>query len=153
MALIAAVGTMLVVVIALGVGFGLRSARHEGSKTPPTEAKAPPVAGETRVPAAAGLDGLDLAQSIAGTYRGRVIADSMGPSRDDVSITITRIDERRVRITSPYGRIGTREIELSRVGATVTAAGTAAVLMVDPAARPTPITFDMAGFAYRGERR
>ena len=48
-------------------------------------------------PAAAAVD---LANRVAGRYAGDIIADSQGPSRQGVVLTIDRIDARTVRITS-----------------------------------------------------
>lgn len=46
-----------------------------------------------------------LADLVAGVYHGDVIADAAGSSMSDVTVTITKLTNRRVRITSDYDRL------------------------------------------------
>lgn len=64
-----------------------------------------------------------LATLVSGDYAGQVIADSKGSSRSDISVTVTQLGPNRVRVTSPYARIGTTDIEVTRVGNQVLNAG------------------------------
>src|SRR5262249_44720341 len=59
---------------------------------------------------------VDLADLASGVYYGGVVSDAKGSSRSDVTVTVTKVSPRRVRITSDYERLGTVEVELTRVG-------------------------------------
>jgi hypothetical protein len=61
----------------------------------------------------------ELADLVAGVYHGDVIADAEGSSMSDVTVTITKLTNRKVRITSDYDRLGTVEVDLRRVGSTI----------------------------------
>ena len=47
----------------------------------------------------------DLADRVAGTYKGAVISDARGSSRDNVTITVTRVGANKVEVKSGYARI------------------------------------------------
>jgi len=55
---------------------------------------------------------LDLADIAQGVYAGDVISDSRGASKSDVSLTVTRIDVDKVRITSDYARLPSIDVPL-----------------------------------------
>jgi hypothetical protein len=57
-----------------------------------------------------------LADIAVGHYYGDVIADSKGSSRSDISVTINKIDQFTVQVTSDYNRIGSTAVTLTRVG-------------------------------------
>src|SRR5262249_47261793 len=52
----------------------------------------------------------------AGTYLGNIHSDSKGSSQSDVFVTVTRIDRTKVRVASDNQRIGTFEVDLTRIG-------------------------------------
>lgn len=56
----------------------------------------------------------DLGDVAEGRYFGDVISDSKGSSRNDVTLTVTRIGVNRVRITSDYARLSVVEVALQR---------------------------------------
>jgi hypothetical protein len=58
----------------------------------------------------------ELADLVVGTYLGNITSDSKGSSRSDVLVTVTRIDRTKVRVTSDNQRIGTLEVDLTRIG-------------------------------------
>lgn len=55
----------------------------------------------------------DLADASEGTYVGDVISDSKGPSKSDVTLTIARIGQNRVRVSSDYPRLPVVEVALT----------------------------------------
>jgi TIR domain len=61
----------------------------------------------------------DLADSAVGEFFGAVISDSKGSSRSHITVVVEKIGPSRVRASSPYGRIGTVEVELSQSGQAV----------------------------------
>jgi len=95
----------------------------------------------------------ELADAVVGTYYGGVIADSKGPSRSDVTVTITKVGPRRVRVTSDYERLGTVEVELTRSGQSILSAGGDALLVVDVEKSPPHLGYNPGGVAYAGEKQ
>ncbi|MER8777025.1 toll/interleukin-1 receptor domain-containing protein [Mesorhizobium sp. M0977] len=94
-----------------------------------------------------------LAEIATGSYVGDVIADSKGDSRSDVALTISMLDQRRVRVTSDYERIGTVDIELTRIGNKIMSAGGDTPFILDLDQNPPSLVFDPHGeLAYRGNR-
>jgi len=70
-----------------------------------------PSAGQKR-----GVEGSELADLVVGTYRGSINSDAKGSSRKDVLVTVTRVGRTKVRVTSDNQRIGTFEVDLTRIG-------------------------------------
>lgn len=95
---------------------------------------------------APGVAEQSLAARIAGVYIGHVISDSKGSSQSDVSVTVSVVDGRSVRLSSDYARIPVVEIPLSRAGD-----------FVISAAGDTPLTVDLTkgapqlGYSPHGE--
>ena len=56
----------------------------------------------------------DLADVAQGTYFGDVISDSQGSSQSGVTVTVARIGNNQVRITSDYARLPTVEVSLTQ---------------------------------------
>jgi hypothetical protein len=66
---------------------------------------------------------VELADLASGVYYGKVVSDAKGSSRSDVTVTVTKVSPRRVRITSDYQRLDTVEVELTRVGEGIQSVG------------------------------
>jgi len=78
----------------------------------------------------------DLGDVAQGTYVGDVISDPTGASKNDVTLTATRIGVNRVQITSDYARLPTVEVPLtSAMDKSVQARGTTTFLL-DRSKRP-----------------
>lgn len=107
---------------------------------------------ETRdFPASTPVDRTPVADLVAGTYYGAVIADSQGSSRNGVTVTLSKVDAWTVRVTSDYARIQPMEITIDRIGDTVVQAGgnTAFYLRLDR--EPVDLQFSPVGdFNYAG---
>lgn len=56
-------------------------------------------------PKAAPARKADLADQVAGTYKGAVASDARGSSRDDVTITVARTGPNKVEVKPDYPRI------------------------------------------------
>jgi len=95
----------------------------------------------------------DLADTVAGTYYGAVVADSKGSSRSDVTVTIAKVNRRRVRVTSDYERLGTVEVELTEAGHSILSAGGDVVLSLDLGKSPPHLDFNPGGVAYAGQKQ
>jgi hypothetical protein len=92
-----------------------------------------------------------LSDAVAGTYVGDVIADSKGGSRANVAVIVSRLGPNAVRISSSYGRIGTVDVELTRIDKKVLNATGETPFIVDLAATPLTLTVDPRGeLAFRG---
>jgi TIR domain-containing protein len=97
---------------------------------------------------------VELADLVAGTYDGDVVADSKGPSRSDVTVTIARVNKRRVRITSDYDRLGTLEVDLTRVGNTIQCLDCSSLLALDLDKDPPVLAYNpKLELAYVGQKR
>jgi len=83
-----------------------------------------------------------LAASVVGTYMGDVVADSKGSSRRQVVVSVTPLDDGKVRIASSYERIGSVDVELQQVGDTITNTGAEHVLRVLLSAKPRAIEWN-----------
>ncbi|MBK1716979.1 hypothetical protein CKO27_04800 [Thiocystis violacea] len=78
----------------------------------------------------------DLADVAQGTYGGDVTSDSKGSSRSDVTLTVTRIGENRVRITSDYARLPRVEVPLTQAMETILNASGSTVFVLERSKRP-----------------
>jgi hypothetical protein len=97
---------------------------------------------------------VELADLVAGTYHGNVVSDLKGSSRSDVTVTIARVNERRVRITSDYGRLGTVEVDLTRAGSTVQGSGGGPSLLLELEKNPPRLSYNPDGdVAYDGQKQ
>lgn len=147
-------------VVVLGVGLyavGSGPSSPEPGPAPAVELP-PPTAAEAAAaaaPAAAASAAVtpSLADLVVGTYRGDVIADSQGPSRSDIEVTIARIDRTTVRVSSDYRRIQPVEVNLTRNGNQIFAADGNSPFIVDLDRSPPTLVFDpRSELAYRGTR-
>jgi hypothetical protein len=129
--------------------------RYEHADDPPPNSTSPEVprdSATTIVPQPAGLP--SLADQVVGRYYGDVIADSTGPSRSDVSVTVTKLERLKVRVTSDYAKIGSHDIELTRVGDSVTNLAGETLFTVDTSKRPHTIGLNpRMALAYTGVKQ
>lgn len=96
----------------------------------------------------------ELAPLVAGRYHGDVIADSKGPSRKDVWVTVEPTGPDTVRVTSAFARLDGIDVRLSRNGNTVYNADGDTPFLVDLDRQPPSLIFDpRSELAYRGTRR
>ena len=95
----------------------------------------------------------ELADSVVGTYYGDVVSDSQGSSQSDVTVAVTKVGKRRVKVTSDYARLGTVEVDLTKTGSTVISSSSAVVLSIDLAERPPSVSFNPGEVAYYGRKR
>jgi hypothetical protein len=97
--------------------------------------------------------GVDLADLVAGVYHGDVVSDAKGSSVSDVTLTITKLSQRKVRVSSDYKRLGVAEIELNRVGNTIQSIGGRSLLLLEMDKNPPRLSFNPDGnVAYVGQR-
>ncbi|WP_332741858.1 toll/interleukin-1 receptor domain-containing protein [Hydrogenophaga sp.] len=127
---------------------------REAVAVPPPTVQSPVANPPATASAPAAADAPGLADLVVGTYSGDVIADSQGPSRSDVEVTITRIDRATVRVSSDYRRIEAVEVNLTRNGNQIFAADGSTPFIVDLDRSPPTLVFDpRSELAYRGTRR
>lgn len=132
------------------------SISNEAEKPRVTEQ--PSISDEAEKPGATGPVGIagesvEIADVIAGTYYGDVVADSQGSSRTDVTVTITRVGTRKVRITSDYGRLGDAEMELTKDGNVIHGSGGESILSLDMDQTPPRLGYNPGGVSYVGQKR
>lgn len=94
-----------------------------------------------------------LADSIVGTYYGNVVSDTQGGSQSDVTVTVTRVGARRVKVSSDYARLGTVEVDLTKSGSVVLSSSSAIVLSLNLDERPPSLNYNPGGIAYSGKKR
>jgi hypothetical protein len=95
----------------------------------------------------------ELADSVAGTYYGDVVSDSQGGSQSDVTVAVTKVGTRRVKVTSDYARLGTVEVDLTKTGSTILSSSGAVMLSINLAERPPRLSYNPGGVAYSGKKR
>lgn len=141
--------------IAVAVGLGVYSIGRWPTTTPTPVPQSEHSAASMPLQSKKPLDAVTgLADLVIGTYYGNVIADSKGSSRSDIVVTITKIDRSTVRVTSDYHRIGTADVELTRIGNKIFNAGGSGTLILDLDRNPPNLSFDPRGeLAYRGNKQ
>jgi hypothetical protein len=98
--------------------------------------------------------GAGPADVVIGTYFGNVIADSKGPSRSDIVVTITKLDRFTVRVTSDYHRLGTVDVTLTRAGNSILNAGGDSVFLLALDKNPPTLEFNPhMELAYSGTKQ
>jgi hypothetical protein len=95
----------------------------------------------------------ELADSVVGTYYGDVVSDSQGSSQSDVTVTVTKVGARRVKVTSDYARLGTVEVDLTKTGSIILSSSSAIVLSLNLDERPSSLSYNPGGIAYYGKKR
>jgi hypothetical protein len=95
----------------------------------------------------------DLADLASGVYRGEITADAKGSSSSDVTVTVTRVSPRRVRISSDHGRLDTVEVELTRVGDGIQSMGADTSFHLEMSKDPPALFYSPHGdVAYNGHK-
>lgn len=94
-----------------------------------------------------------VADAAVGTYHGDVISDSQGSSQTDVTVTITKLDKRTVRVTSDYRRLGAADVEITGSGDLIMSKGADVVLLLDLKESTPRLEYNPGGVAYVGRRR
>ena len=96
---------------------------------------------------------VDLADLASGVYYGGVISDAKGSSRSDVTVRVTKVSPRRVRITSDYERLATVEVELTRVGDGIQGVGGDTTFLLELEKQPPALSYNPHGdIAYSGHK-
>jgi hypothetical protein len=96
----------------------------------------------------------ELANLVTGTYLGDIISDSKGSSRSDVIVAIQRLDRTKVRIRSNNQRIGTFEVDLTRIGDNLYNAGGDSVFIAYPSKNPPELALTARGeVSYTGKKQ
>ena len=144
------------------------ASRTTGEKSPgtfastgSTEADAPAPQSESQpkpapqsAPQPTPVDETPLSTLAAGTYFGRVTSDSQGPSRSNITVILTPLGDNAVRLTSPYARIETLDIELTRIGDKLYHSGGDTVLILDLTVEPPQLAVNPHNsLAYVGIKR
>jgi len=103
-------------------------------------------------PKAAPAHKADLADRVAGTYKGAVASDARGSSRDNVTITVTRTGPNKVEIKSDYPRIPTVTIPLEKAMDAILAASGPSVFLLDTVRSPDRLDLTIDDASWSGNR-
>lgn len=103
-------------------------------------------------PKAAPARQADLADRVAGTYRGAVVSDARGSSRENVTITVTRTGPNRVEVKSDYPRIPTVTIALEKAMDAILAASGPSVFLLDTVRSPDRLDLTIDDASWSGTR-
>ncbi|WP_325539150.1 hypothetical protein [Sphingopyxis sp.] len=94
----------------------------------------------------------DLADRVAGTYKGDVASDARGSSRNNVTITVTRTGPNSVEIRSDYPRIPTVAIPLEKAMDAILAASGPYVFLLDTVRSPDRLDLTIDDASWSGTR-
>jgi len=94
--------------------------------------------------------GNQLSDVVAGTYFGGVVSDSRGHSQSDVTVTVTKLGARRVRVSADYDRMATVDVDLRRAMDSILNAGGSTSFMFERNGR-LELSYD--GLSYDGRKR
>lgn len=94
----------------------------------------------------------DLADRVAGTYKGDVISDARGSSRNNVTITVTRTGPNKIEIKSDYPRIPTVTIPLEKAMDAILAASGPHVFLLDMVRSPDRLDLTIDDASWSGNR-
>jgi hypothetical protein len=94
----------------------------------------------------------DLADRVAGTYKGAVASDARGSSRDNVTITVARVGPNKVEIKSDYPRIPTVTIPLEKAMDAILAASGPYVFVLDTVRTPDRLDLSIDDASWYGTR-
>jgi len=104
------------------------------------------------LPKAAPTRKADLADRVAGTYKGAVASDARGSSRDNVTIIVTRTGPNKVEIKSDYPRIPTVTIALEKAMDAILAASGPSVFLLDTVRSPDRLDLTIDDASWSGNR-
>ena len=94
----------------------------------------------------------DLADRVAGTYKGDVISDARGSSKSGVTITVTRVGPNKVEVKSSYARIPTVTIPLEKAMDAILAASGPYVFLIDTVRSPDRLDLTIDDASWSGNR-
>lgn len=94
----------------------------------------------------------DLADRVAGTYKGDIISDARGSSKSGVTITVTRTGPNKVEIKSSHPRIPTVTIPLEKAMDAILAAGGPYVFLLDTVRSPEKLDLSIDDASWSGNR-
>ncbi|AJA10336.1 Putative secreted protein [Sphingopyxis fribergensis] len=103
-------------------------------------------------PKAAPAHKADLADRVAGTYKGDVISDARGSSRNNVTITVTRTGPNKVEVKSDYPRIPAVTIPLEKAMDAILAASGPSVFLLDTVRSPDRLDLTIDDASWSGTR-
>ena len=94
----------------------------------------------------------DLADRVAGTFKGDVISDARGSSKSGVTITVTRVGPNKVEVKSSYARIPTVTIPLEKAMDAILAASGPYVFLLDTVGSPDRLDLTIDDASWSGNR-
>lgn len=94
----------------------------------------------------------DLADRVAGTYKGDIISDARGSSRSGVTITVARTGPNKVEIKSSHPRIPTVTIPLEKAMDAILAASGPYVFLLDTVRSPDRLDLTIDDASWSGNR-
>ncbi|HEY0596288.1 hypothetical protein [Sphingopyxis sp.] len=94
----------------------------------------------------------DLADRVAGTYKGDVISDARGSSKNGVTVTVTRTGPNKVEIKSSYARFPTVTIPLEKAMDAILAASGPSVFLLDTVRSPDKLDLTIDDASWSGHR-
>jgi hypothetical protein len=96
----------------------------------------------------------ELADLTAGTFYGSVVSDASGSGQSDVTVTVTKIGPRRVRVSSDYPRLATVEVDVTRFAHSIGSARGPSTFHLEMDTQPWRLEFSPDGsVSYDGRRR
>jgi hypothetical protein len=81
----------------------------------------------------------DLGDAAEGQYFGDVISDSKGSSKDNVTLTVTRVGPNLVKVTSDYARLPEIQVPLSAAMGKILQARGNSVFLLDRSQSPAKL--------------
>ena len=94
----------------------------------------------------------DLTDRVAGTYKGDIISDARGSSKNGVTITVMRTGPNRVEIRSSHARIPTVTIPLEKAMDAILAASGPHVFLLDTVRSPDRLDLTIDDASWSGNR-
>lgn len=112
----------------------------------------PAGAARAETPKAAPARKTDLADRVAGTYKGDIISDARGSSKNGVTITVTRVGPNKVEIKASHARIPTVTIPLEKAMDAILAASGPYVFLLDTVRSPDRLDLTIDDASWSGNR-
>lgn len=111
-----------------------------------------PIAAQAETKPASAPHKADLADRVAGTYKGDIISDARGSSKSGVTITVTRTGPNKVEIKSSHARIPTVTIPLEKAMDAILAASGPSVFLLDTVRSPDRLDLTIDDASWSGNR-